>query len=222
MNAELLKQISQAVNVFLDEINLQGKADDVIGLTFSEFGRRIASNLSNGTDHGEAFPMMLFGNRINPVIWGENPAIPEEVKSSANLPMKIDFRSVYASILHHWFNLSAIEIKEILFNEFEILPILKSTVGNDNQVINKHELAITAVYPNPLSQNAEVRFYSTGGKITIQLINSEGKMARMLLDGHSLSGSHTIQFSRNQLPSGQYFMVIQNKTERNTFPIIIE
>jgi len=221
-HAVLLKYFSQAVNAFLDELKLQGKADDVIGLAFSEFGRRIASNSSNGTDHGEAFPMILFGNRINPVIRGENPVIPEEVKSSTNVPMKIDFRSVYASVLFHWFKLDKTQIADILFNEFEIFPILKSTVSNDPDSINNTELKITSVFPNPVSQNAEIRFYSNGEKITLKLINAEGKEMQILYKRQTPAGTQSVQFSRGGLPSGQYFLVIQSKSLRNTFPVSIQ
>jgi uncharacterized protein (DUF1501 family) len=220
-HAVLLKYFSQAVNAFLDELKLQGKSDDVIGLTFSEFGRRIASNSSNGTDHGEAFPMILFGNRINPVITGENPVIPEEVKSNANLPMKIDFRSVYASVLFHWFNLDKPQIADILFDEFEIFPILKSTVSNDSDTIINTELRILSVLPNPVFQNTEIRFYSKGEKITLKLFNSEGKELQILFNGQSTTGNQSVQFSRNGLSSGQYFLVIQNRTGRSTFPVSI-
>jgi len=220
-HAVLLKNFSQAVNAFLDELKLQGKSDDVIGLAFSEFGRRIASNSSNGTDHGEAFPMVLFGNRINPVIRGENPVISEEVKSSANVPMKIDFRSVYASVLFHWFNLEKTQIADILFDEFEIFPILKSTVSNDPDNINNTELKITSVFPNPVSQNAEIRFYSNGEKITLKIFNSEGKELQILFNRQTTAGNQSVQFSRNGLPSGQYFLVIQSKSLRNTFPVSI-
>jgi hypothetical protein len=220
-HAVLLKNFSQSVNAFLDELKLQGKADDVIGLTFSEFGRRIASNSSNGTDHGEAFPMILFGNLINPVVRGENPVIPEQVKTSANLPMKIDFRSVYASVLFHWFNLDKTQIADILFDEFEIFPILKSTVSNNTDSENPDRLRITSVFPNPVTQNAEIRFYSPGEKINIKLFNTEGRELQVLLSGNTVSGNQSVQFSKNGLPSGQYFLVIQSRTARNTFPVSI-
>ncbi len=221
-HADLLMQLSEAVSAFLDEIKLQGKADDVIGLTFTEFGRRIASNASNGTDHGEAFPIMLFGNQINPVIFGENPEIPDVVKSSANLPMKIDFRSVYASILHHWFKLSAPEIKQILFEDFDILPILKSSVSNREELNGSQTLKILAVYPNPVSQNAEIKYFSPGGKISIQLVNSSGKRIRNLHAGSSAPGIQSIHFSKQQLAAGRYFIVIENKSERNSVPVIFQ
>ncbi len=220
-HAVLLKNFSQSVNAFLDELKLQGKADDVIGLTFSEFGRRIASNSSNGTDHGEAFPMILFGNLINPVVRGENPVIPEQVKTSTNLPMKIDFRSVYASVLFHWFNLDKTQIADILFDEFEIFPILKSTVSNNTDSENPDRLRITSVFPNPVTQNAEIRFYSPGEKINIKLFNTEGRELQVLLSGNTVSGNQSVQFSKNGLPSGQYFLVIQSRTARNTFPVSI-
>ncbi len=82
---DLLSKLSDALYAFQDDLRLLGVEDDVIGLVFSEFGRRIKSNASFGTDHGTAWPAMLFGSHINPTILGSNPAIPAQVEKKDNL-----------------------------------------------------------------------------------------------------------------------------------------
>jgi uncharacterized protein (DUF1501 family) len=60
----LLQQLSETVEVFMNDIKKNGKADDVLLMTFSEFGRRVQENASNGTDHGTANQIFLFGNSL--------------------------------------------------------------------------------------------------------------------------------------------------------------
>jgi len=71
-HAELLKTLSNAVAAFQQDVELLGINERVVGMTFSEFGRRIRSNDSLGTDHGTAAPMFVFGSCINPTILGQN------------------------------------------------------------------------------------------------------------------------------------------------------
>lgn len=221
-HAGLLKFVSQAVYAFQDELNQNNKEDDVIGLVYSEFGRRIKSNSSNGTDHGEAYPMMLFGSQINPVVYGENPVIAEEVEKKTNVPMDIDFRSVYASILRHWFNNEPSEISKILFKDFEILPILKSNVHVADGYYHSKELKILPVFPNPVTSTAEIQFATRGGHVTLELYNSTGQKVRIIVDALLPRGNQFLHFSRNGLARGQYYLILQNELERVSQAISIQ
>lgn len=221
-HATLMQYLSDAVYAFQDELKLQNKQDDVIGLVYSEFGRRIASNKSDGTDHGAAYPMMLFGNQVNPLVYGDNPEIPNEVAKKDNVPMKIDFRSVYASILHSWFDADNAEINQILYNDFEILPILKSTVGVAEDYFNIKGLNLMPVYPNPVTNNATIRFSSEGGKTTLTLYSTSGRKIKVLFDADLQKGKQSVKFSKNELSRGQYLLVLQNKNERRTQKISIQ
>ena len=81
-HANLLETLSGAVAAFQEDLQLLGLDERVVGMTFSEFGRRIRSNDSLGTDHGTAAPLFVFGSCINPAIIGENPEIPDVVRQS--------------------------------------------------------------------------------------------------------------------------------------------
>ena len=221
-HADLMKYVSEAVYAFQDELRLHKKEDDVISLVYSEFGRRIASNKSNGTDHGEAYPMMLFGSQVNPIVFGENPTIPASVEKKANVPYKIDFRSVYASILNQWFRISKTEINNLLLGEFEILPILKSVVSIDDNLNDSTKLKIMPVYPNPVTNDAQIQFFTEGGQISLKLYSLSGQEIRNLAFGKFPRGSQSISFSRKGIKNGQYLLVLQNGNERVSQKIVVQ
>lgn len=102
-HANLLGELSDAIAAFQNDLNQLGVADKVLGLTYSEFGRRIKSNGGYGTDHGDAGPMLMFGSSVNAGIFGVNPPIPATVTNQQAVEMQYDFREVYQSILEGWF-----------------------------------------------------------------------------------------------------------------------
>lgn len=115
-HALLLKDLSNAIAAFWDDMIHIGRENDVLGMTFSEFGRRIKSNGSFGTDHGSAQPILLFGNRLKKRITGSNPTISKHVTSETNLDFEFDFRQLYVSILQDWFNVTESNIAKIMYS----------------------------------------------------------------------------------------------------------
>jgi len=77
-----------------------GKADKVIVLAFSEFGRRASENASQGTDHGQAAPMFLVGNRVKGGVHGPLPDLQN--LTDGDVAFTQDFRGVYAATLDQW------------------------------------------------------------------------------------------------------------------------
>lgn len=124
-HATLLAKVSQAITCFWDDIEAMGRQDDVAGMTVSEFGRRIISNSSCGTDHGAAQPIILFGKSVNNEIVGKNPDIPEKAKSMDNLVPLISFNSVYSSIMTDWFHADEEVTKRVVGSEHEKLQLFK-------------------------------------------------------------------------------------------------
>lgn len=221
-HADLMKLVSEAVYAFQDELKLHNKEDDVISLVYSEFGRRVASNKSYGTDHGEAYPMMLFGSQVNPVVFGENPTIPASVEKKTNVPFKIDFRSVYASILNQWFRVTKTDINDLLLGEFEILPILKSAVSTGDNLNDSSKLKIMPVYPNPITNDAQIQFFTNGGRVSLKLYSLSGKELRSLVSGKFPHGNQFVTFSRKGLNAGQYLLVLQNGKERVSQTVVVQ
>jgi hypothetical protein len=164
---------------------------------------------------------MLFGNRINPVVHGENPDIQPTMDNKQNVPMKTDFRSVYASILYHWFKVEKTEINSLLFGSFEILPILKSAVANENEPMVNDKPSILSVIPNPIGDQAEIQFFSRGGQVQIQLVGIDGKISMKILSENVQQGNHSCVFNRRNLPAGMYFLVINEKSGKSTYPVTL-
>jgi uncharacterized protein (DUF1501 family) len=125
-HARILKELSDAIKSFMDDITMLGAGDQVMGITFSEFGRRIESNDSAGTDHGEAAPMFLFGNKISGGILGNTPDVANDVANNwGNVAMQFDFRSIYTTILQDWFCVPASDIPTIMMGSFNTIPVLR-------------------------------------------------------------------------------------------------
>jgi uncharacterized protein (DUF1501 family) len=119
-HATLLEQLSQAVNAFYRDLKAQGNDTRVLGMCFSEFGRRVTQNGSSGTDHGTAAPMMLFGPMVKPGIHGTHPSMSD--LDEGDLKYGIDFRSVYTGILDGWMKANT---KKILSGSFRALDVIK-------------------------------------------------------------------------------------------------
>lgn len=124
-HAELLSRLSEAVAAFMDDLQLMGMQDRVLCMVYSEFGRRIKSNASYGTDHGSAQPFMFIGTQVNGGIIGHNPVIQDNVTVADNLVMQHDYRSVYTTILKHWFGAGDEEITASVLGSFPQLDLFK-------------------------------------------------------------------------------------------------
>lgn len=96
----LLQSMSDGLKAFWDDLTAQGKADNVMIMTWSEFGRRVAENGSNGTDHGTATPQFIIGNGIKGGHWGDPVDLTK--LANGNLRFTTDFRSVYATVMDGW------------------------------------------------------------------------------------------------------------------------
>ncbi len=114
LHANLLNELSTAISTFQTDLVGLDLAHRVLGMTFTEFGRRIRSNGSIGTDHGSGYPMFLFGNHVLPGIIGANPVIPVNPSTGQGVAMQHDFHSIYLSILKEWFCLSEVNANAVL------------------------------------------------------------------------------------------------------------
>lgn len=123
-HAYLLEELNDGITAFMQNLDEANKSDKVLTMTFSEFGRTITSNGSQGTDHGTAGPMMLFGNKIDPEILGQNPTISPNTNWYDNLPSEYDFRQVYSSVINQWMGGTDTTSKEVLYRDFDQLSII--------------------------------------------------------------------------------------------------
>lgn len=118
-HAKLLQNFSNALSAFMQEMEAAGKADKVIVLVFSEFGRRAYENGSGGTDHGKAAPMLLIGKRVKGGIHGPKPDLAN--LNDGDVMFHTDFRQVYATTLDQWMG---IDSGKVLGEAFTHVPVL--------------------------------------------------------------------------------------------------
>ncbi len=95
--SSLVGSVSDAVTAFLAQVGATPRANDVVVMAYSEFGRRVEANDSQGTDHGTAAPLFVAGNRVAGGFYGEQPSLTSLV--DGDLAVTTDFRDVYASML---------------------------------------------------------------------------------------------------------------------------
>ena len=117
---ELLQQLSETVKVFMDDIKRNGRANDVLLMTFSEFGRRVEENASFGTDHGTASQIFLIGNNLKKNgVYNEAPNLAD--LDDGDLKFSVDFKNIYATVLQKWLYTDDLKILGSKFSSLDFL-----------------------------------------------------------------------------------------------------
>lgn len=120
LHQRLLTYTSDAVFAFMQDLERIGRADDVVLMIFSEFGRRVPENVSLGTDHGAANNMFVVGNKVKGGHYGELPSLTDLTEGD-NLQYTTDFRRVYQTVIQEW--LGQNNSGEILKGDFETFDL---------------------------------------------------------------------------------------------------
>jgi len=218
-HANLLGQVSEAIDAFQDDIEQLGLDNRVLGMTFSEFGRRISANFSSGTDHGTSAPMFLFGKNAKGGIMGKNPEIASDVTVRDNLPMQHDFRQVYATILKEWFCLPDLDVETVMLDKFDQLSILNdscSVSSSRRKEWRRSGESWVMNYPNPFHANTTIKFASEGDHVVIDLLDTQGRFLRSIVDGVYPKGSHEVVFNAHDLAAGTYYYKYQRGNFQQT------
>ena len=100
-HAKLMTELDEGLTAFYQDLSAQGKADDVLVLTWSEFGRRVQENANGGTDHGSASIVFALGSKVKQGFYGDQPSLSRLI-DNGNLAFTTDFRSVYATVIDNW------------------------------------------------------------------------------------------------------------------------
>lgn len=211
-HAGLLEELSTAMAAFQDDLQLLNIDEKVIGMTYSEFGRRIRSNDALGTDHGTAAPLFLFGTCVKDQILGDAPEIDTAVDNNEGVQMQFDFRNIYSTILTDWLGATKSDSNTILFNNFDALPIFKdgcsARLSADDFLQEKLEIS---VYPNPVMDTLNISFLGNNENVKITLYNTIGAVVKQITHKKYSTASHTINVNVQNLPKGNYFVHYQSK-----------
>lgn len=213
-HANLLTNVANSIKAFMDDVKALGVEDRVLGMTFSEFGRRIKSNGSVGTDHGTSAPLFLFGKHVIGGITGDNPFIPTNAAVGDNIPYQYDFRSIYATVLQQWFCVPDTMLQQVMFKNFQSLPLINNPLcGTNNRPPNfTNRDVLVFNYPNPFTSNTNITFKTNGGHTLIQVLDTSGQVIRVLIEKtFPNEGTHNIGFNADFLPAGIYYIRLQNE-----------
>jgi uncharacterized protein (DUF1501 family) len=119
VHGKLLRELSDGITAFQNDLKKHGQHRRVLVMTFSEFGRRVRENGSDGTDHGAASQIFLIGDAVKPGIIGKHPSLTD--LTNGDLKHHTDFRSVYSTLLNKWLGVPA---EKILAKKHPNLPLL--------------------------------------------------------------------------------------------------
>ena len=203
----LLDNLARSISAFLNDVSGDEVEDEVLVMTYSEFGRRINQNGSAGTDHGTSAPLFLFGNGLNGGIYGHNPDLVN-LDYTGNIAYEFDFRSIYATVLQDWFGLPEADVAANLNGDFETLPIVDGPPANPTAVEEEavpEAFALHQNYPNPFNPTTTIS-YTLGrtGRVQLRVYDVQGRLVRTLLDKTMAAGSYAQSFDATGLPSGTY------------------
>jgi uncharacterized protein (DUF1501 family) len=211
-HATLLNAVSEAVNAFQNDIKGLEIDDRVIGMTYSEFGRRTKSNASGGTDHGAAAPLFLFGKNVRGGVFGKNPDLPITATTNDNIPYQTDFRSIYNSILTNWFCVNETDNMQVMLKKYPTLPLFNASVcgvAMENSTFAGNTMISN--YPNPFSAQTRIEFKTAGGATLVQLLDTSGTVIKILVDmSYPYAGMNSVTLFGSNLPAGVYYLRLQN------------
>lgn len=113
-----LGMLSDSLQAFYADLKAHNLDSRVVVMTWSEFGRRVRENGSQGTDHGSAGPLFILGTPVKGGLYGGRPGLDD--LDNGNLRYTVDFRSVYATVLDGWLKTPS---RDILGAAYETIPL---------------------------------------------------------------------------------------------------
>lgn len=120
-HGNLMRQLGDAMLAFQNDLKAQGNDGRVMTMCFSEFGRRVRQNASNGTDHGTAGPVFVVGPNVNPGLQGKYPSLTD--LDGGDLKFTTDFRGVYQELLGKWMRAPT---REVLGGTYQAPSIVRA------------------------------------------------------------------------------------------------
>jgi hypothetical protein len=128
--------------------------------------------------------------------------------------MQYDFRSVYASILKEWFCVPDSTLSNVLLNNFQDLPIIKSSASCTSSAIDNLNADagknIITNYPNPFQASTTIQFESLGGHTLIQVFDVQGRLMKTIVDEVTSVGKHKVTFENEGYGAGVFYARLQN------------
>ncbi len=210
VHAQLLRELGDGIRAFQEDVRALGVQERVLGLTYSEFGRRIRSNAALGTDHGTASPCFVFGECVVAGVLGRNPTIPLEADVDEGVPMQLDFRNVHGTVLEDWFGVAAADVRSLLFADYTRLPFLRNCGASgvsDDQGFGDSRMTLA---PNPFGTETQLTLeLRRADTVRITVHDATGRLVERLNAGGLAAGQHRLQVDTSGYAPGAHFFRLE-------------
>lgn len=232
-HSELMNILSGAIESFMTDLNSDNIGDDVLGITFSEFGRKAKENGSLGTDHGEVAPMFAFGKPVKSGVSGINVDLTEAVQTNNYQiqTVQYDYRATFATIMQDFLGASNSIIDSTFlentsnesFVNSKITDLIKEnyTIPEDcyseSLTIPENKIDNWTVYPNPFRTSFFIIVKNHIGKTNFELRN---QLSQIVLKGDLVFTDAKARINATMIPNGMYYLTLKNTVETSTYKII--
>ncbi len=217
-HAALMYHISSAMKAFQDDLAARGIEDRVLTVTTSEFGRRIHSNGSYGTDHGTGGPVFVFGKGAAPGVIGKVPDLTQD-----NVEMQYDYRQVYASILRDWMLVPADKINNDIFfknfidgpkeegiGNYEPIHVATDITTGVHEQFRESRFSLYDCYPNPVRGEVNIGFrINAAAHVRLTILDIQGREVSVLANHDHDAGEHFVRADLSSLVPGVYLYRIK-------------
>lgn len=151
---DLLTKLSSAITAFMSDLSAMNLKNDVVGLTYSEFGRKAAENGSLGTDHGEIAPMFVFGAPVKGGVSGLNPDLNEANENNGYQiqTVQFDYRDTLGTLLQDYLGADNLALDATFFNNTLNQSFSETKI---NDLIKSEFSVATNCYSNTLTNNRD-------------------------------------------------------------------
>lgn len=205
-HTQLLNSLGSSIKAFFDDLAANNQDQNVLGMTFSEFGRTIFENGSNGTDHGTGGPMFLFGpDGMGSDFVGTPPDL-ENPGPYGDPEFSVDFRSVYGTLLQDWLCVDPTVADYVLGQQMDIISGL---VPAGNPPVGSNDVAALLGHnPDPNTPGTILIKYAIKqrGNTRLRIMTNAGQPIRTLFSEFKTPNSYTFAFrpADYYLPPGEY------------------
>ena len=203
-HANNLNDVAASIQAFYADLAQDELDKKALTMTFSEFGRTLNENGSQGTDHGSSAPVMVFGP-VKGGIYGEHANLTD-LDNSGDPIYNMDYRSIYSAILDDWFELEPETKAQVLQGDYEHLDLIeKSATSTENRHPIPKDFKLFQNFPNPFNPSTLISFsLPQSAFVQLGVFDVRGKLVHTLLDKKLSAGRHEIRFDASALASGVY------------------
>ncbi|HOJ91561.1 MAG TPA: DUF1501 domain-containing protein, partial [Saprospiraceae bacterium] len=214
----LLGNLADSVSAFYNDLKADNAQSNVTLMTFSEFGRTIKENGTQGTDHGNLAPMMIFGDAVKGGHYGtpinlQDPILKTNTVVYYESQPSTDFRKVYSGVLQDYLCLDSEVVDYALGQSYNKLNLFKNPCGGGSQGSNLNTILIGHSPNESDAKMIDIKFSQLGGsevELTVKSLN--GKTLAILLDKYAPKGSYKITFdpAKWKISSGEYIYELKS------------